>query len=126
MRLKPVQLLLIALPRFLTAQGGPSQASAATFREAGHRFSVAHETSILREFSDFLAIPNLASDGPNIRRNATRLIEMLAPMLGEIDELHDQAEVVASLRDLLLPKLVTGQIDVSKLDLAALVDDQVA
>ena len=29
-----------------------------------------HEREILQEFSDLLAIPNLASDTPNIQRNA--------------------------------------------------------
>jgi hypothetical protein len=29
-----------------------------------------HEREILQEFSDLLAIPNLASDMPNIERNA--------------------------------------------------------
>jgi len=62
---------------------------------------VAHERAILAEFMDLLAIPNLASDGPNIRRNAaavsailekrgvrTRLLEVPdapALVLGEID-----------------------------------------
>src|SRR5262245_49340723 len=30
-----------------------------------------HEHEILQEFSDLLAIPNLANDAPNIQRNAT-------------------------------------------------------
>jgi type I restriction enzyme, S subunit len=37
-----------------------------------------------------------------------------------------QNDRLASMRDLLLPKLVTGQIDVSALDLDALVEDAVA
>jgi type I restriction enzyme S subunit len=41
-------------------------------------------------------------------------------------ELARQASVLESLRDLLLPKLVTGQIDVSTLDLDALLVEQVA
>ena len=36
-----------------------------------------HETEILREFSDLLAIPNLASDAPNIQRNALALQALL-------------------------------------------------
>ncbi len=36
-----------------------------------------HETAILREFTELLAIPNLASDGPNIRRNAEHIARML-------------------------------------------------
>jgi acetylornithine deacetylase/succinyl-diaminopimelate desuccinylase-like protein len=34
--------------------------------------------AILREFAALLAIPNLASDGPNIRRNADLIVERLA------------------------------------------------
>ena len=37
----------------------------------------AHEIAILREFADLLAIPNLARDGPNIRRNAEHIAALL-------------------------------------------------
>jgi acetylornithine deacetylase/succinyl-diaminopimelate desuccinylase-like protein len=48
----------------------------------------AHEAEIFREYVDLLAIPNLASDAVNIRRNAAALIRMmerrgLAPRLLE-------------------------------------------
>ena len=36
-----------------------------------------HEREILQEFSDVLAIPNLASDAPNIQRNAAMIRAML-------------------------------------------------
>jgi len=36
-----------------------------------------HEREILQEFSDLLAIPNLASDAPNIQRNAARIRDLL-------------------------------------------------
>lgn len=36
-----------------------------------------HEDRIVRELSEFLAIPNVASDTPNIQKNAVRLVEML-------------------------------------------------
>jgi len=68
---------------------------------AAHQWRVAHEQAILAEFMGLLAIPNLASDTPNIRRNAaavsailekrgvkTRLLEVPgAPpvVFGEID-----------------------------------------
>jgi acetylornithine deacetylase/succinyl-diaminopimelate desuccinylase-like protein len=68
---------------------------------AAHQWRVSHEQAILAEFMDLLAIPNLASDQPNIRRNAaavsailekrgvkTRLLEVpSAPpvVFGEID-----------------------------------------
>lgn len=38
---------------------------------------MSHETAILSEFVDLLAIPNLARDRTNIRRNADRLVAML-------------------------------------------------
>nr|MDQ3804126.1 peptidase M20 [Acidobacteriota bacterium] len=37
----------------------------------------AHQHEILREFIDLLAIPNVASDRPNIRRNASAIAEMM-------------------------------------------------
>src|SRR5436305_5846656 len=37
----------------------------------------AHDVQIVRELSDFLAIPNLASDRANIRRNAEHLLGMM-------------------------------------------------
>lgn len=36
-----------------------------------------NEDRIIRELMEFLAIPNVASDTPNIQRNAARLVEML-------------------------------------------------
>jgi acetylornithine deacetylase/succinyl-diaminopimelate desuccinylase-like protein len=36
-----------------------------------------NEDRIIRELSEFLAIPNVASDTPNIQKNAARLVEML-------------------------------------------------
>jgi type I restriction enzyme S subunit len=43
------------------------------------------------------------------------------PILREVDDLKDTADRLAGIRDLLLPKLVTGEIDVSDLDLDAVV-----
>jgi len=79
------------------SQPRPQNPAAAAARE----WRTAHEQAILAEFMDLLAIPNLASDQPNIRRNAaavsailekrgvkTRLLEVPgAPpvVFGEID-----------------------------------------
>jgi|SRR5579863_1069052 len=52
------------------AQSNPAALSARKWREA-------HEQAILREFLDLLAIPNLASDLPNIRRNAKAVQRLL-------------------------------------------------
>jgi type I restriction enzyme S subunit len=48
------------------------------------------------------------------------------PIEQEIRNLERQVRTLTSLRDLLLPKLVTGQIDVSAMRLGALVEDSVA
>jgi acetylornithine deacetylase/succinyl-diaminopimelate desuccinylase-like protein len=42
------------------------------------QWRVAREPAILREFADFLAIPNVASDSANIRRNAAAITQMFA------------------------------------------------
>ena len=44
---------------------------------AAHRYRVAHESQILSEFSQLLSIPNIASDKPNIRRNADTIAAAL-------------------------------------------------
>ena len=40
-------------------------------------YRLANEDRIIRELREFLAIPNIASDTPNIQKNAARLKEML-------------------------------------------------
>jgi acetylornithine deacetylase/succinyl-diaminopimelate desuccinylase-like protein len=40
-------------------------------------YRAAHELAILREFADLLAIPNVASDEANIRRNAAAIVSLL-------------------------------------------------
>lgn len=37
-----------------------------------------HESQIIAELSELLSIPNVASDTPNIRRNAAKVIEMMS------------------------------------------------
>jgi acetylornithine deacetylase/succinyl-diaminopimelate desuccinylase-like protein len=46
-------------------------------RQSLQDYRRAHDVAVLKELSDFLAIPNLASDSINIRRNADHLIAML-------------------------------------------------
>jgi acetylornithine deacetylase/succinyl-diaminopimelate desuccinylase-like protein len=55
------------------AQGPPPPADIA---RAVREYRVAHEQPIIQELVDLLAIPNIASDEPNIRRNAERLKAM--------------------------------------------------
>jgi acetylornithine deacetylase/succinyl-diaminopimelate desuccinylase-like protein len=54
------------------AGGGATEAAAAV-----RAYRMANEQAIIREFTNFLAIPNIASDAPNIARNAERLTQML-------------------------------------------------
>lgn len=55
----------------------------------------------------------------SIRREFTSIVE---PMLDQCDDLSDAAQRIAEIRDLLIPTLVTGRIEVSSLDLDALVE----
>lgn len=66
----------------------------------------------------------------DLLRPAQNVIEAFAavvsPLFGQTDVLSAGIETLSALRDLLLPKLVTGQIDVSTLDLDALIAEQVS
>jgi acetylornithine deacetylase/succinyl-diaminopimelate desuccinylase-like protein len=70
----------------VTAGASPGQAptpkaraaaSGAAVRAAARQYREAHEAEIAREFADLLAIPNVASDSVNIRRNTAAVIELL-------------------------------------------------
>ncbi|MFY9262636.1 MAG: hypothetical protein GX483_01835 [Actinomycetaceae bacterium] len=52
-------------------------------------------------------------------------VEVVAPMHKLSWALHQENKTLASMRDLLLPKLVTGQIDVSSLDLGSMISEKV-
>ncbi len=54
----------------------PSVASSQDVRLKDHFEQ--HRIALLQEYSDFLSIPNLASDTPNIRRNAAAIAAMFA------------------------------------------------
>jgi len=70
MRAAIVHTLLLPLSLGALAAPAPLRPSVEQYRQA-------HEASIVRELADFVAIPNLASDTENIRRNARRLAEMM-------------------------------------------------
>jgi acetylornithine deacetylase/succinyl-diaminopimelate desuccinylase-like protein len=62
------------------AQGASGQAPAASEDAplaAARAYRAEHAGRILAEFIDFLGIPNVASDGPNIERNARWLVDAL-------------------------------------------------
>ena len=65
----------LALPAGLAAQGGPD---AAKVRQDVRAYREANEAKILGELVGLLAIPNNASDLPNIRRNADFLVGLLS------------------------------------------------
>src|ERR1051325_10523255 len=44
---------------------------------AAREYRKAHAAQILRDYADLLAMPNLATDAPNIRRNAERIRDLL-------------------------------------------------
>jgi acetylornithine deacetylase/succinyl-diaminopimelate desuccinylase-like protein len=62
----------------LTASTLPAQAALTPLRERVDAYRAAHDVEIVRELSEFLAIPNLARDSIGIRRNARHLIDLLA------------------------------------------------
>ena len=64
----------LVLTGFVTAAFAADPASVA--KDTGN-WRRAHEREIVKEFSDLLAIPNLANDAPNIRRNADAIRQML-------------------------------------------------
>lgn len=56
---------------------GAQGPDAARVRDEVRRFRIENDASILRELADLLAIPNVATDSVNIRRNAAHLVAML-------------------------------------------------
>src|SRR5262249_5755415 len=68
--------LVVGMAYAAGSQAAAGQRSA-PLRESITGYRLAHDDSIVRGLSNFLAIPNLASDGPNIRRNAEYLVRLL-------------------------------------------------
>ncbi len=75
MRRPALVLFCLGFSVSFAAAGPPG---AAAVREKVRAYRAAHELEILREFADLLAIPNLASDTPNIRKNAERVAATLS------------------------------------------------
>jgi acetylornithine deacetylase/succinyl-diaminopimelate desuccinylase-like protein len=67
-RLFPSLWLLLWLAGASTAQ---------TPSDATRRYTTEHRAQLVREFSDFLSIPNVAADPASLKRNADFLVEML-------------------------------------------------
>jgi len=85
---RPVALLL-TLAATLGAQTNPASIAA-------HDYRVKHEPEILGEFSRLLSIPNIASDKPNIRRNADTIAAALTKrgVAAQLVEIPDANPVV--------------------------------
>ena len=65
-----IPLLSVAVTLVLSVQAARSQSPVRDYRRA-------HERQILDEFTQLLAIPNIASDTANIRRNSQFILEMM-------------------------------------------------
>ena len=62
---------IFLIPCAATAQTNPASRAARTWRQQ-------HERAIFYEFVTLLTLPNIASDTPNIQRNAALIVQMLA------------------------------------------------
>jgi acetylornithine deacetylase/succinyl-diaminopimelate desuccinylase-like protein len=76
LRILAVTLLIAALAHAAIAQK-PTPPAPAQVSQAVREYRMENEDRIIRELSEFLAIPNIASDTPNIQKNAAHLVEML-------------------------------------------------
>ncbi len=82
MRMVTLIGICLILPQTGYAGGGEKSTRAAASQSAQAAAAVreyrqAHEHAILQEFREFLSIPNIASDAPNIAHNAQHLAEMM-------------------------------------------------
>ncbi|HJQ24483.1 MAG TPA: M20/M25/M40 family metallo-hydrolase [Blastocatellia bacterium] len=72
--MKRIALMMLVVVMLAVAFSSPRVAA----QDASVRaYRQAHEAEIIDEFVELLALPNVASDAANIRRNAARLIEMM-------------------------------------------------
>ena len=76
---------------------------AQTTQEKVREYRRTNEHQLLREYLEFLSLPNVASDTPNIRRNAAHIMEMmkqrgLDPRLLEADTPNTPPAVFAELK----------------------------
>jgi len=76
LRRTAVSLFLYFLPSLTLAQKPPALLPAQVAQEV-RDYRLDNEDRIVRELAEFLSIPNVASDTPNIQNNAARLVEML-------------------------------------------------
>ncbi len=67
----------LALLTLLLALTYPTAAQTSPAAQAARQYRQQHEHEIINEYTRLLALPNVASDLPNIRRNAALIVEML-------------------------------------------------
>ncbi len=70
-------ILLIALFAHSALAQKPARPAPAQVAQEVRDYRMDNEERIVRELSEFLSIPNIASDTPNIQKNAAHLVEML-------------------------------------------------
>ncbi|MGB7023798.1 MAG: M20/M25/M40 family metallo-hydrolase, partial [Candidatus Acidiferrales bacterium] len=75
--MKRVAILILSVIFFATKAAPENKSDTARVVSAVRTYRVAHEPQIISEFVSLLSIPNVASDTPNIQRNATALVAML-------------------------------------------------
>lgn len=75
--MKRVAILILSVIFFATAATPQDNSATSRVVSAVRAYRVAHEPQIISEFVGLLSIPNVASDTPDIQRNATALVEML-------------------------------------------------
>ena len=73
----PILYLLCAAPSLAQKPAGRAAIPAAQVAEEVRNYRLNNEDRIIRELTEFLAIPNVASDTENIQKNAAHLVEML-------------------------------------------------
>src|SRR6266851_102731 len=71
-----VTLWINLIPCLVLAQK-PAPPAPAQVAQAVREYRMENEDRIIRELSEFLSIPNIASDTPNIQKNAAHLVGML-------------------------------------------------
>jgi acetylornithine deacetylase/succinyl-diaminopimelate desuccinylase-like protein len=76
--MKTILLSLALTVTTIAPASAPGQATTGSrARAAAREYRMHNESAILREFATLLAVPNLASDSVDIRRNAQLLVSML-------------------------------------------------
>lgn len=72
-----LSIIMLSAPPAAWSQADRTAAGGAALRASTRQYVAAHEPAILREYTDLLALPNVAADHANIRRNADLLVASL-------------------------------------------------